>query len=66
MDLLKTLEVKNGDKYKGNTLTSFRIDYGNLLEKYKTIWNEIEDSKNTELNALPLWPIYDEDKNIRW
>ena len=54
MDLLKTLEVKNGDKYKGNTLTSFRIDYENLLEKYKTIWNEIEDSKNTELNALPL------------
>ena len=32
-----------------------------LLEKYKTIWTEIEDLKNIELNALP---VYD-DRHIK-
>ena len=29
---------------------SFRIEYEKLLEKYKAIWNKIEDLKNIELN----------------
>ena len=32
----------------------FRINDQKLLEKYKTIWIEIEDLKNIELNALPV------------
>ena len=37
-------------KDKNNKLVSFRIDNKKLLEKYKTIWTKIEDSKNIELN----------------
>ena len=32
---VKTFKVKDGDKYKNKKLVSFRIDYENLLEKYK-------------------------------
>ena len=31
------------------------IDGDKILEKYKTIWTEIEDLKNIELNALPVY-----------
>ena len=41
-------------KDKNNKLVSFRIDNKKLLEKYKTIWTKIEDSKNIELNES-LW-----------
>ena len=34
----------------------FRIDDENLLEKYKTILNKIEDLKSIKLNALPVLP----------
>ena len=34
---------------------SFRIDDEKLLEKYKTIWNKIEDLKINELNALLVY-----------
>ena len=34
---------------------SFRINDQKLLEKYKTIWTEIEDLKNIELNALTVY-----------
>ena len=34
---------------------SFRIDDEKLLEKYKGIWTKIEDFKNIELNALPVY-----------
>ena len=37
-------------KDKNNKLVFFRIDNKKLLEKYKTIWTKIEDSKNIELN----------------
>ena len=37
-------------KDKNNKLVSFRIDNKKLLQKYKTIWTKIEDSKNIELN----------------
>ena len=40
---------------KRNKLMSSRIDHEALLEKYKTIWAKIEDLKNTELNALPVY-----------
>ena len=32
-----------------------KIDDEKLLEKYKTIWTKIEDLKNIELNALPVY-----------
>ena len=34
---------------------SFRIDAEKLLEKCKIIWIKIEDFKNIELNALPVY-----------
>ena len=37
---------------------SFCLDKDKPLEKYKTIWINIEDSKNIKLNALPN---YDDD-----
>ena len=36
-------------------LMSFHIDDKELLEKYKAIWTKIEDFKNIELNALPVY-----------
>ena len=52
---VKTFKVKDGDKDKNNKLMSFRIDDEKLLEKYKAIWTKIEDLKNIELNALPVY-----------
>ena len=36
-------------------LISFLAGDKKLLEKYKTIWNKIEDLKNIELNALQVY-----------
>ena len=33
----------------------FQTDDEKLLEKYKAIWNNIEDLKNIELNALQVY-----------
>ena len=33
----------------------FRIDDKKILEKYKAVWNKIEDLKNIELNALLVY-----------
>ena len=52
MDMLRHL---NGDKGKSNKLMSFRIDDEKLLEKYKAIWTKIQDLKNIELNAFPVY-----------
>ena len=52
---VKTFKVKDEDKDKHNKLMSFRIDNEKLLEKYKAIWTKIEDLKNIELNALPVY-----------
>ena len=49
----KTFKVKDEDK--NNKLMSFCIDDYELLEKYETIWIKIEDLKNVELNALPVY-----------
>ena len=51
---IKTFKVKDGDKDKNNKLIMLSIDDEKLLEKYKTIWNKIEDLKNIELNAFPV------------
>ena len=52
---VKILKVKGEDKDKSNKVMSFRIDYENLLEKYKAIWTKIDDFKNFESNALPVY-----------
>ena len=54
---VKTFKDKERDEDKINILMSSRIDDKKLLEKYKTIWTEIKNFKNIELNSLP---IYDE------
>ena len=48
---VKTFKVKD----KNCKLISFRIDNEKLLEKYKAIWTKIENLKNIELNALPVY-----------
>ena len=47
---VKTFKVK--DKDGNNKLISFCINDKNLLEKYKTIWNEIQDLENIECFTL--------------
>ena len=48
---VKTFKVED----KNNKLISFRIVDETLLEKYKAIWNKIEDLKYIEFNALPVY-----------
>ena len=48
---VKTFKI--GDK--NSKLMSFHIDDEKLLEKYKAIWNKIEDLKNINLNTLPVY-----------
>ena len=50
---VKTFKVKDVDKDKNNKLMSFRIDAEKLLQKYETVWANIEDLKNIELSASP-------------
>ena len=42
---------------------SFCINVDKLLIKYKTIWIKIENLKNNELNALP---VYDDRYEIKF
>ena len=42
-------------KEKSNKLISFQIDDEKLLGKCKAIWTKIEDFKNIEWNALPVF-----------
>ena len=58
---VKTFKVKIRDKDTNNELMCFHIDDEKLLEKYKTTWTKIEDSKNIELNALPVF----DDREIK-
>ena len=53
----KTFRVKDGDKGKNNKSMSFRIYDEKLLEKCKAIWTKIENFKNIELNASPVYDI---------
>ena len=50
----ETFKGKGGDQNKNNKLRSLRIDDNKLLEKYKTIWTNIEGLKNIELDTLPV------------
>ena len=50
-EYVKTFKVKE----EGNKLMRFRIDDEKLLEKYKAIWNKIDDLKNIKLNTLPVY-----------
>ena len=52
---VKTIKVKEEDKGKSNKLMSLHIDDKKLLENYKAIWTKIENLKNIELNALPVY-----------
>ena len=52
---IKIFKVKDGDEDKNNKLMSFRTDDEKLLEKYKAILTKIEEMKNIELNALPVY-----------
>ena len=54
-EYVKTFKVKEGDKDKNNKLMSFYIDEEKLLEKCEDLWTKIEDLKNIELNALPVY-----------
>ena len=56
---ITTFKVEHEDKDKNNKLMSFHIDHKKLLEKCKATWTKIEDLKNIELNALP---VYDDIK----
>ena len=47
----------NNVEDKNSKLVSFCMDDEKLSEKYKAIWNKIEDLKDIELNAL--W-VYDD------
>ena len=60
---VKTFKVED----KINKLMSFHRDDEKLLEKYKAIWTKIEDLKNIELNALPVYDdrYIKQNKNIR-
>ena len=48
---VKTFKVED----KNNKLKSFRIYDKELLEKYKASWTKIEDFKDIELNAQPVY-----------
>ena len=48
---VKTFRVNEGD----HKLMFFRMGDEKLLEKFKAIWNKIEDLKHMELNALPVY-----------
>ena len=54
---VQTFKNKDGDKdkNKNNELMPFCINDDKPLEKYKTICTKIEDLKNIELNALPVY-----------
>ena len=46
-------KIKVEDKI--NKLVSFIIDDDMLLEKYESIWTKIENIRNLDLNALPVY-----------
>ena len=52
---VKAFQDKGGGKNKNSKLMSLHIDDDKLLEKYKTIWTKMEDLKNIELDALPVY-----------
>ena len=64
---VEKFKVKAGDKDISNKLMSSSLGDEKLLENYKAIWTKIEDAKNIELNALPVYDdryIKNQNKNI--
>ena len=53
--MLRHLKLKMEIKIKNNQLMSFHIYDENVLERYKAIWNKIEDLKSIKLNALQVY-----------
>ena len=56
--MFRHLKLKKEIKTK--KLNSFRIHDEKVLEKYKAIWNRIEDLTNNELNASLCLIVYDD------
>ena len=54
---------KEKGRDKNNKLMSLRIDDGKLLEKYKTIWTNIENLKSIKLDALPVYDDRHKNQN---
>ena len=52
---VKIFKDEGEDKNRKNKLLSLRIDGDNLLQKYKTIWTKIGDSKNWIGYFTDLW-----------
>ena len=52
---IKTFKLKDGYEDKSNKLMCFQIDDDTILEKYQKNWNNIENLKSVELNALPVY-----------
>ena len=52
---VKTFKFREGNRDKIKILMSFGIVDEKLSEKYKAISINIEDLKNIELNALPVY-----------
>ena len=52
---VETFKIKDGCKDKNNKLMFLHIDDEKLFEKYKAIWTKLEELKNIELNALPVY-----------
>ena len=55
---VKAFKDKGGDKNKTNKLMSLWIHGDNLFKKFKTIWSKIEDLKNIESDASPIYNRY--------
>ena len=52
---VKTFKVKDGDKDKKNKLMSLLVDDEKLFAENETTWAKIEDFKNIDMNALPVY-----------
>ena len=52
---VKTFKVKDGDKDKKNKLMSLLVDDEKLFAENETTWTKMEDLKNTDMNALPVY-----------
>ena len=52
---VKPYKVNEKEKYKNDKFLSFGIDDEKLLEKYKAVQTKIEDLKNINLSALPVY-----------
>ena len=53
--MFRYLKLKKEMKEENNRLMSFRIDNEELMERYKSIWTNIEGLKNIKINALPIY-----------